>query len=87
MTVENWCICTQANVKLACGGFNASMGVNPDMLSVDGNGNLCTLNGGRPISMGPDYAIKFSYTWSPSSVSIQCHPPWPAPELSPEHCH
>jgi len=49
--VENRCICTQTNVKLACGGFNASMGVDPDVLSMDDNGNLCSLNSGGRISM------------------------------------
>lgn len=34
------------------------------MLSVDGDDKLCTLNGGRPISMGLDYAVKFSCMWS-----------------------
>ncbi|OEL36540.1 hypothetical protein BAE44_0002441 [Dichanthelium oligosanthes] len=78
VTVENRCICTQANVKLACGGFNSSMAVDSDMLSVDGDGNLCTLNGGRPIGMGPDYAVKFTYAWrsqfnfNPVSSTIAC---------------
>jgi hypothetical protein len=78
VTVENRCICTQANVKLACGGFNASMGVDPGILSVDdGNDNLCTHNGGCPISMGPD-SVKFSYTWrsqfsfDPVSSTMAC---------------
>ncbi|KAJ1257014.1 hypothetical protein BS78_K238700 [Paspalum vaginatum] len=79
VTVENRCICTQANVKLSCGGFNSSaMGVDPDVLSVDGDGQLCTLNGGRPIGMGPEYAVKFSYSsgsqfsFKPVSSTIAC---------------
>ena len=78
VTVENRCICTQGNIKLSCSGFTSSLGVNPDVLSVDGDGKFCTLNGGRPIGMGPDYAVKFSYVWSsefsfkPVSSTIAC---------------
>ncbi|EES09820.2 hypothetical protein BDA96_05G144200 [Sorghum bicolor] len=80
VTVENRCICTQANVKLACGGFSSSVAVDPaGVLSVDGDGKLCTLNGGRPIGMGPEYAVKFSYAspsgqfgFKPVSSSIAC---------------
>ncbi|ONM53511.1 uncharacterized protein [Zea mays] len=76
VTVENRCICTQANVKLACDGFSSSVAVDPGVLSVDGK--LCTLNGGRPIGMGPEYAVKFSYAspsqfaFKPVSSSIAC---------------
>jgi hypothetical protein len=76
VTVENRCICTQANVKLACDGFSSSVAVDPGVLSVDGK--LCTLNGGRPIGMGPEYTVKFSYTspsqfaFKPVSSSIAC---------------
>lgn len=76
VTVENRCICTQANVKLTCDGFSSSVAVDPGVLSVDGK--LCTLNGGRPIGMGPEYAVKFSYAspsqfaFKPVSSSIAC---------------
>jgi hypothetical protein len=79
VTVENRCICTQANVKLACDGFSSSAAIDPPgVLSVDGDGKLCTLNGGRPIGMGPEYAVKFSYAspsqfgFKPVSSSIAC---------------
>ncbi|WVZ51470.1 hypothetical protein U9M48_002615 [Paspalum notatum var. saurae] len=78
VVVENRCICSQADVKLSCAGFSSSMGVSPDVLSADGDGKLCTLNGGRPIGMGANYAIRFSYTWrskidlKPVSSTIAC---------------
>jgi hypothetical protein len=45
-------------------------GVNPDVLSVDGDGKLCTFNVGRPIGMGSLYAVKFSYAWR-SEISFK----------------
>ncbi|KAL6630545.1 hypothetical protein ACP70R_002670 [Stipagrostis hirtigluma subsp. patula] len=78
VAVENRCICTQAQVKLSCPGFSSSMGVDPGVLRPDGDGKLCTLNDGRPIAMGPGYAIKFSYTSSseigfkPASSTVAC---------------
>jgi hypothetical protein len=80
VTVENRCICTQANIKLACSGFNSSVAIDPaGVLNVDGDGKLCTLNGGHPIGMGPEYAVKFSYAspsgqfgFKPVSSSIAC---------------
>jgi hypothetical protein len=78
MTVVNRCFCAQANVKLSCGGFNSHVAVVPDVLSLDSDGKLCTLNGGRPIGMGPDHAVKFSYAWrsqfsfEPVSSTIAC---------------
>ncbi|PUZ45029.1 hypothetical protein GQ55_8G186900 [Panicum hallii var. hallii] len=63
VTVENRCICTQVNIKLSSSGFASFLWFNTDVLSVDGDGKLCILNAGRPIGMGPDYAVKFSYTW------------------------
>ncbi|PAN42843.1 hypothetical protein PAHAL_8G191400 [Panicum hallii] len=69
---------TKYTVTVENRGFASFLGFNTDMLSVDGDGKLCTLNGGRPIGMGPDYAVKFSYTWrsefsfKPVSSSIAC---------------
>ncbi|KAJ1275679.1 hypothetical protein BS78_05G154200 [Paspalum vaginatum] len=63
VAVENRCICSQADVKLSCAGFSSSMGINPDVLRADGDGELCALNGGCSIGMGANYAIRFSYAW------------------------
>nr|CAB3491642.1 unnamed protein product [Digitaria exilis] len=77
VTVENQCICPQANIKLYCPGLRPSAGIDRDVLSVDG-GKLCTLNGGRPIGMGPDSAVGFSYVgtspfrFTPVSSTITC---------------
>jgi hypothetical protein len=47
------------------------MGVNPaGVLSVDGDGQRCTLKSGSPIAKGPSYAIKFSYSWR-SQISLR----------------
>jgi hypothetical protein len=70
VAVENQCICTQTNVKLSCRGFSSSMGVDPDVLSVDSDGQCCTLKSGSPIGMGPSYAVKFSY-YSISQISLR----------------
>ncbi|KAL6659671.1 hypothetical protein ACP70R_002500 [Stipagrostis hirtigluma subsp. patula] len=78
VTVENRCICTQIDVKVACRGFNSTMRVDPDVLRPDGDGKLCTLNGGGAIHMGPSYAVKFYYAWRspfsfrPVSSTIAC---------------
>ncbi|XP_062182099.1 uncharacterized protein At1g05835-like [Phragmites australis] len=78
VAVENRCICTQADVKLACSGFNSSLHVDPFVLQPDGDGKLCTLNGGRPVGMGSEHAVKFDYAWSskfsfePVSSTIAC---------------
>ncbi|XP_066340677.1 uncharacterized protein [Miscanthus floridulus] len=70
VAVENRCICTQVNVKLSCRGFSSSMGVNPGVLSVDGDGQRCTLKSCSPIAMGVSYAVKFSYS-SRSQISLR----------------
>ncbi|TVU25188.1 hypothetical protein EJB05_27676 [Eragrostis curvula] len=78
VVVENRCICSQANVQLACPGFNSSMGVGAEVLRPDGDTNLCTLNDGRPVFMGPEYAVKFQYastsqiSFVPVSSTIAC---------------
>ncbi|KAL6630546.1 hypothetical protein ACP70R_028619 [Stipagrostis hirtigluma subsp. patula] len=78
VTVENRCICTQIDVKLACRGFNSAMRIDPDVLRLDGDGELCTLNDGGAIPMGHSYAVKFYYAWSspfsfrPVSSTIDC---------------
>ncbi|KAG2562247.1 hypothetical protein PVAP13_8KG238701 [Panicum virgatum] len=65
VTVENRCICTQSNVKLACKGFSSSVHVYPaGILQTDGNG-LCSLGGGNSIGN----AVKFSY-WSTAQISF-----------------
>ncbi|KAK3119089.1 hypothetical protein QOZ80_9BG0713660 [Eleusine coracana subsp. coracana] len=79
VTVENRCVCTQMNVKLACHGFNPSVHVDPEgRLSLDSDGEHCTLNGGRPIPNGLENAVTFSYKWSsqirlePVSSTVAC---------------
>ncbi|TVU00262.1 hypothetical protein EJB05_54315 [Eragrostis curvula] len=78
VTVENRCICSQADIKVACPGFASSMGVDPAILRPDGDGKLCTVNDGRPVGMGPNYAVKFHYASSsqigfkPVSSTIAC---------------
>ncbi|XP_062182103.1 uncharacterized protein LOC133886406 [Phragmites australis] len=86
VAVENRCICSQGEVKLACRGFNSSVHVDPaGVLRPDGDGELCTLNGSRPIAMGLEYAVKFYYAWSsqfsfkPVSSTIACSPAAPEP--------
>lgn len=62
----------------SCRVVNSHLAVVPDVLSLDSDGKLCTLNGGRPIGMGPDHAVKFSYAWrsqfsfEPVSSTIAC---------------
>uniref|UniRef100_A0ACD6A8E1 Uncharacterized protein n=1 Tax=Avena sativa TaxID=4498 RepID=A0ACD6A8E1_AVESA len=79
VTVENKCICTQTDVKLACAGFDSSsIPVNPaGIITSDGDdSDLCTLNGGYPVTN--DAMIKFYYAWStefsfaPVSSNISC---------------
>jgi hypothetical protein len=70
VTVENKCICTQSNIKLACQGFDSSMVLGQAIIQPDGDGKLCTLNGGA-VGMGPEYAVRFRYT---SSVEIDFKP-------------
>jgi hypothetical protein len=63
VTVQNKCICTQTQVKLACSGFNSTIPVDPaGAITADGDNALCTLNGGSPVTM--DHAVKFYYAWS-----------------------
>ncbi|TVU25198.1 hypothetical protein EJB05_27686, partial [Eragrostis curvula] len=61
---ENRCICSQADIKVACPGFTSSMGVDPAILRPDGDSKFFTLNDGRPFGMGPNYAVKFHYASS-----------------------
>lgn len=76
VTVENRCICSQGDVKLACKGLNSSVRVYPaGIIKPDGNG-LCTLNDRSYVGNGN--AVKFCYqstsqiSFSPVSSSIAC---------------
>ncbi|XP_044961229.1 uncharacterized protein LOC123412339 [Hordeum vulgare subsp. vulgare] len=77
VNLVNNCACTQKNVKLACPGFKSSIEVYPDTaIKPDGDGKLCSLNGGGPI--GPKEKVFFNYEWStkfsfdPVSSTIIC---------------
>lgn len=78
VAVENRCICTQSNIKVACKGYASTMGVARAILKPDGDGKLCTLNDGRAVGMGPGYAIRFRYSstsqiaFKPVSSTIGC---------------
>ncbi|KAK7333507.1 hypothetical protein VNO80_30281 [Phaseolus coccineus] len=73
VTVANWCSCAQSNVKLDCTGFQSIKPIDPSILEV--SGNVCLVNGGKPISEG---AVEFSYAWDipfsllPISSDISC---------------
>jgi hypothetical protein len=69
VTVENRCICTQSNIKVACRGFASSMGLGPAVIRSDSDGKLCTLNGA--VGMGPGNAVNFRYR---SSIQIEFKP-------------
>lgn len=74
VTIANECSCAQSNLKLDCRGFQSRKPVDPSILKV--SGNVCLVNGGKPILEG---AVEFSYAWDtpfsfdPISSLISCH--------------
>ncbi|EAY81116.1 hypothetical protein OsI_36296 [Oryza sativa Indica Group] len=79
VTVENRCICTQTGVKLSCAGFDSSpTRVDPSIIRHDGGGggDLCTLNGGGPVTNGRSvsfyYAGKTRVSFTPVSSTVSC---------------
>lgn len=75
----NRCICMQTGVKLSCAGFDSSpTRVDPSIIRHDGGGggDLCTLNGGGPVTNGRSvsfyYAGKTRVSFTPVSSTVSC---------------
>ncbi|KAL6659838.1 hypothetical protein ACP70R_002667 [Stipagrostis hirtigluma subsp. patula] len=74
--VANTCRCAQSDLKVACGGFNTTLAVDPSKLRPVDGGDLCLVNDGAPVVIDRD--VIFSYAWSekfrfrPVSSTVAC---------------
>ncbi|TVU00822.1 hypothetical protein EJB05_53740, partial [Eragrostis curvula] len=72
VSVENRCVCSQANVKVKCPGINSSVPTDSEgLLSPDGDGELCTLNGCRAIPTGVEHTIT-QFSFEPVLSTLAC---------------
>ncbi|KAL5997385.1 hypothetical protein ACLOJK_008315 [Asimina triloba] len=76
--VNNMCSCPQANIRLACHGFQTVETPDPAILRKEDRGSICLVNSGRPVL--PHNTVSFAYAWDKptefalASASPECPP-------------
>ncbi|KAG6508892.1 hypothetical protein ZIOFF_034274 [Zingiber officinale] len=61
VTVSNSCSCPQSKVVVRCFGISSVEPVDPSVIRPIGNGDNCSVLGGRPLTQGAP--VKFKYAW------------------------
>ena len=68
VTIDNQCSCSQASVRVGCGGLSSTVAVDQSKIRPESGGN-CLVNDGMPISKGSP--VTFTYAWkTPQSFPV-----------------